>query len=80
MRMGGGLAGAVRPEEAENGAALDLHGEVAHHLPAAEGFGQAVHVDDDLGRGRRRVDKMPGRQAHGRTFGAAATFAPGVWG
>ncbi len=50
---GGGLAGAIGSEEAEDGAAFDLHGEVAHHLPPAERFGQAVHVDDDVGRGGR---------------------------
>jgi hypothetical protein len=60
---GGGLAGAVRPKEAENGAASDLHGQVAHHLTAAERFGQAMHVDDDLGRGRR-LDNLAGHHAH----------------
>src|SRR5262249_3193127 len=74
---GGGLAGAVRPEEAENGAAFDLHGQVAHDLPAAEGFGQAVHVDDDLGRGRR-LGSMGGLRAHRGASGLAATFGPEV--
>ena len=48
---GRGLAGAVGPEEAVNGAALDLHGEVAHHHATVECLGQAVHVDDDVGVG-----------------------------
>ena len=33
---GGGLAGTVRAEEAKDRAALDLHREIAHHLPAVE--------------------------------------------
>ena len=46
----GRLAGAVRAEEAVDRAALDLHREVAHHRAAVEFFGQAVHIDDDIGR------------------------------
>ncbi len=46
---GGGLAGAVRSQEAVNRAALDLHGKVAHHRPAVELLGQVVDVDRDVG-------------------------------
>ena len=49
---GGGLAGTVGTEESVDLAALDLHREVAHDLAAAEGFGQAMDVDGDLGRRR----------------------------
>ena len=44
---GGGLAGAIGPEKAVDGAALDLHGQIAHHRAAVEFLGQAVNVDDD---------------------------------
>ena len=47
---GGGLAGAVGPEEAVDRAALDLHGQVAHHRAAVERLGQAVDVDGDVER------------------------------
>ena len=49
---GRGLAGAVGAEEAVDRAALDLHRQVAHDLAAAEGFGQPVDIDGDVGRGR----------------------------
>ena len=45
---GGGLAGAVGPEEAVDRAALDLHRQVAHHRPAVEFLGQVMDVDDDV--------------------------------
>ena len=45
---GGGLAGAVGAEEAVDRAALDLHGQVAHHRAPVETLGQALHVDDDV--------------------------------
>ena len=45
---GRGLAGAVGAEEAVDGAALDLHREIAHHRAAVEFLGQAMHVDDDV--------------------------------
>ena len=69
---GGGLARPIRPEEAEHRAALDLHREVAHDHAAAERFGQAVHVDDDVAR---RLSRARGGSAHfdacGAGFGAA---------
>src|SRR5665811_1391416 len=46
---GGGLAGTVRPKEAVDGAALDLHGEVAHHRAAVEFLGQVMDIDNDVG-------------------------------
>ena len=45
---GGGLAGAVGPEEAVDRAALHLHRQIAHHRAAVELLGQAMHVDDDI--------------------------------
>jgi hypothetical protein len=80
MRMVVVLPEPVRPEEAENRAALDLHGQVAHHLPPAERFGQAVHIDHDLGRGRRRVCGMCGHNAHRGASGLAATVGPAAGG
>ncbi len=47
---GGGLAGAVGPEEAVDRAALHLHRQVMHDLAAAERFRQALDVDGDVGR------------------------------
>src|SRR5262249_53685285 len=46
----GRLAGSVRAEEAIDRAALDLHGQVAHHRSAAEFFSQAMDIDDDIVR------------------------------
>jgi hypothetical protein len=40
-----GLAAAVGAEEAEDLAARDLHGEIAHHVLIAEVLVQAAHVD-----------------------------------
>ena len=45
---GGGLAGAVGTEKSVDGAALYLHGQIAHHGAAAEGFRQAVDIDGDF--------------------------------
>ena len=60
---GGGLAGTVRPQEAVDGAALDLHGQVAHHRLAVEFLGQVMDVDDDV---RRPVVRAHG----GGSFGS----------
>ena len=38
-----GLAGAVRPEQADRLAAPDIDADAAHHLPRAETFFDAVH-------------------------------------
>jgi len=46
---GGGLAGAVRAEEAVDRTALHLHRKVMHDLAAAERFRQALDVDGDVG-------------------------------
>ena len=45
---GRGLAGAIGTEKSVDGAALDLHGQVAHHGAAAEGFRQPMDVDGDF--------------------------------
>ena len=69
---GGGLARPIRPEEAEDRAALDLHREVAHDHAAAERFDQAVHVDDDVARRFRRARcRLAHFDACGAGFGAA---------
>src|SRR5207244_810148 len=49
---GRGLARAVATEEAVDGAAPHLHGEIAHDLAAVEGLGEPFHVDRDVGGGR----------------------------
>ena len=52
---GGGLAGAVGAEKAVDGAALDLHRQVMHHLAAAERLRQPVDLDGNLRRCRCSV-------------------------
>ena len=76
---GGGLAGAVRPEEAVDGAALDLQRQVMDHRAAVEFFGQAVDVDDDVRMGlfrcgihlRRLRDMHIDRLADAKVAGCA---------
>jgi len=46
----GGLAGPVRPQQARDLTALDMKGDVAHHLPLAEGAGDVI--DPQAGRAR----------------------------
>ena len=67
----------IGTEESIDLTALDLHREVAHDLAAAEGFGQAMDVDGDLGcrRGcaghcsgpRETLTGWPTRRCSGRS-------------
>ena len=58
MRMVVVLPRAVGAEEAVDGAALHLHRQVMHDLAAAERLRQALDVDRDVGRARRRVHRL----------------------
>src|SRR5271165_1092869 len=51
------LAGAVGAEKAVDLPALHLNGEIAHHLPAVEGFGQSLDRNGDVAR---RQVRRPG--------------------
>src|SRR5208282_4904724 len=54
-RDGGGLAGAVGAEKAEQLAARDLEGDAIHRAELAESFGQALHADHGFPFGGRVV-------------------------
>jgi hypothetical protein len=60
----GGLAGAVGAQQARDLSALDMQGDVAHHLPLAEGAGDVLDPQARSDAPARRPPGSPGSRSH----------------